>query len=484
MGLNLKMDEKDWQNTAAMNGLIDAIIETSHDAFIGMDAEGCVTHWNARAEAIFDWKRAEAVGHKLSDLIVPPELREAHCQGMARYLATGVGDVLNRRVSMQAQRRSGKLFSVEMTISVYTVGTQSSFFAFLHDTQERYATESALQELARTDTLTSLPNRRFFYERLQETMNRVQRTKRPVAIMFMDVDHFKSVNDSLGHDIGDLVLKEFGTRLKRAVRQVDFVARLGGDEFMVIAEEQAGEDSAAVIAQKIIDNMAADFAINDQRSLRVTTSIGIALYTGQALNADDLIRQADQAMYQAKRSGRNTYRFVQESGGGAAVQHSAKTLLSDFVVKPQADKKNPGFIQESLRALRTHLNMDIAFISRFTEGKREFLFVDADSDNPPIVPGGADLLEDSYCQRVIDGRLPEIIPDALLNDEALSLPATRLLPVRAHLSVPIVLKSGKIYGTYCCFSYSADQSLNERDRSMMRIFADMIGTLIEETSVA
>ncbi|WP_075795232.1 sensor domain-containing protein [Massilia putida] len=478
------MSKTNRQAASANGGLIDVIIETSHDAFIGMDAHGCITHWNAQAEAIFGWKRTEAVGHKLGDLIVPPHLRAAHSEGMERYLATGAEKVLNRRVTLQAQRRSGDLFSVEMTISVYTANAQPSFFAFLHDAQERYATESALLELARTDALTSLPNRRFLYERLQETMNRVQRTKRPVAVMFMDIDHFKSVNDSLGHDIGDLVLQEFGARLKRAVRQVDFVARLGGDEFMVIAEEQAGQDSAGVIARKIIDSMATDFAVNDCDRLHITTSIGIALYEGQALGVDDLIRQADQAMYQAKRSGRNTFRFVHDNRHDSAAQKVIRAPLSNFLVKPQVNRKNPDFIQESLRAIRTHLNMDVAFVSRFTDGKREFLFVDAEAENPPIAPGGADRLEESYCQRVVDGRLPEIMPDAFLNDEALSLPATRLLPVRAHLSVPIVLKSGKIYGTYCCFSYSADQSLNERDRNMMRIFADLIGTMVEEEMVA
>lgn len=474
------MSEDEQQKTTATWSLIDTIIETSHDAFIGMDAQGYVTHWNTQAETIFGWKCAEAVGHKLGDLIVPSHLREAHSLGMARYLATGVGSVLDRRVTLQAQRRSGELFLVEMTISAYLADAKPSFFAFLHDAQERYSTESALLELARTDTLTSLPNRRFLYERLQETMIRVQRTKRPVAVMFMDVDHFKNVNDSLGHDIGDLVLKEFGARLKRTIRQVDFVARLGGDEFMVIAEEQDGQDSATVIARKIIDHIADKFVINDQHSFQITTSIGIALYEGQAIEIDELIRQADQAMYQAKRSGRNTFRFVHNNKNSAAVQGSAQEALSNFLVKPKTHRKTPDYIQESLQAIRKHLSMDVAFISRFIDGKGEFIFVDAEAENPPLAPGGAYILEDSYCQRVIDGRLPEIIPDAFSNNEALSLPATRLLPIRAYLSVPIVLKSGEIYGMYCCFGYSADQSLNERDRNMMRIFANMIGKFVDE----
>lgn len=471
-------NEKDWSKSFKNSGLINAIVETSHDGFVGMDALGFITQWNAQAEAIFGWKRVDAIGRKLGDLIVPPDLRAAHSDGLTRYLATGVGNVLNRRVTLQAQRRSGELFPVEMTVSAYVESGQHIFFAFLHDAQERYATENALSKLARTDTLTGLPNRRLLHEKLQETMHRVQRTKRPVAVMFMDVDHFKSINDSLGHDIGDDVLREFGARLKRATRQVDFVARLGGDEFMVIAEEQVSHDSATGLARKITESVSADFEIKGHR-LNVTTSIGIVLYEGLILELDALIRQADQAMYQAKRSGRNTYRFFHSGKDGATAQGSSVEPLSNFLMKSQVQRKTPDFIQESLRAIRTHLDMDVAFVSRFTEGKREFLFVDADAKNPPIMPGGEDPLEDSYCQRVIDGRLPEIIPDAFLNDEALRLPATKLLPVRAHLSVPIKLKSGAIYGTYCCFSYKANQSLNERDRNMMRIFADLVAIQVE-----
>lgn len=465
--------------TPVAGGLINAIIETSHDGFIGMDARGLITHWNAQAESIFGWNRSEAIGQKLGDLIVPPDQREAHDRGLAHYLATGEGNVLNRRVNLTAQRRSGEQFPVEMTISAYSERNQPFFFAFLHDAQERHETESALLELTRTDPLTSLPNRRFLYERLEETMNRVRRTKRPMAVMFMDIDHFKSVNDRLGHDIGDLVLKEFGSRLRHTVREVDFVARLGGDEFMVLAEEQAGQESVSIIARKIIGSMAPDFTIK-KHSIPITTSIGIALYEGQEMALDELIRQADQAMYQAKRSGRNAFRFTHEEHKSAVVPDPESSLLSNLLVLPKANEKQTSFIQESLQAVRKHLGMDVAFVSRFTEGKRKFIFVDAEAENPPISPGGADLLEDSYCQRVIDGRLPEIIPDAFLNDEALSLPATKLLPVRAHLSVPIVLKNGETYGTYCCFSYHADQSLNDRDRNMMRMFADLVATMVED----
>ena len=125
--------------------------------------------------------------------------------------------------------------------------------------------------------------------------------------------------------------------------------------------------------------------------------------------------------------------------------------------------------------------MDVAFVSEFVSGRRFFRQVDAGgSRQAPIAVGGSDPVEDSYCQRVVDGRLPELIPDACLNAEALTLPATRALPVGAHVSVPIRLADGQVYGTLCCFSYTPDTTLTERDLGLMRVFAAMVGEQIQE----
>lgn len=137
------------------------------------------------------------------------------------------------------------------------------------------------------------------------------------------------------------------------------------------------------------------------------------------------------------------------------------------------------FLQNALHSIREHLGMEIAFISEFKSGRRIFRYVDSTEPNPPISVGGSDPLEDSFCQRVVDGRLPELMSDAFQNQHAMSLPVTKALPVRAHLSVPIRMKSGKVYGTYCCFSSRADQSMNSRDLDMMRIFAELIGRKLE-----
>lgn len=130
-------------------------------------------------------------------------------------------------------------------------------------------------------------------------------------------------------------------------------------------------------------------------------------------------------------------------------------------------------IRSMLHIVREHLGMDVAFVSEFAEGRRIFRQVDARGESP-IAVGGSDPLEDSYCQRVVDGRLPQLIADACENEEALTLPATRALPVGAHISVPLRMPDGALFGTFCCFSHRPDQSLNARDLGIMRAFAAIV----------
>lgn len=144
----------------------------------------------------------------------------------------------------------------------------------------------------------------------------------------------------------------------------------------------------------------------------------------------------------------------------------------------EADSPEQG-MQYLLRTIRAHLDMDVAFVSEFMEGRRYFRHVDASRPDAPVRVSGSDPIEKSYCQRVVDGRLPQLIQDAQRLPAARELPVTAALPMGAHLSVPLVLKDGRIYGTFCCFSSTANESLNERDLKMMRVFAEMASAHID-----
>jgi diguanylate cyclase (GGDEF)-like protein len=182
--------------------------------------------------------------------------------------------------------------------------------------RERRQAESALkfttdelERLAHHDILTGLPNRALFNDRLAQALHHAQRSDKLTALMYLDIDRFKSVNDTLGHAGGDELLKEFAGRLTHCVRVADTVARMGGDEFIILLEGLHGPDEVRVIAQKIIDSMQMEFSIGG-KPLRVTTSIGIALTGAAATTAETLIKQADAAMYEAKCASRNTFRVA------------------------------------------------------------------------------------------------------------------------------------------------------------------------------
>ncbi|MBC7699142.1 MAG: diguanylate cyclase [Massilia sp.] len=179
------------------------------------------------------------------------------------------------------------------------------------DITEQKALEVQLQRLAELDTLTGLPNRALFNDRLQSALARGGRHASPVALLLLDIDYFKQINDSLGHDAGDAVLQEFGRRLLTAVRLTDTVARLGGDEFSIILQELHSVSEVEMIAAKVVAAMAEDF-VHAGQSLRVTTSVGVA-YLGHPTDEApaSLIKLADQALYAAKSAGRNNYQLAE-----------------------------------------------------------------------------------------------------------------------------------------------------------------------------
>jgi len=175
---------------------------------------------------------------------------------------------------------------------------------------ERKQDEEALQQLAHNDTLTGLPNRTLFYDRMDQALAMTQRHKKKFAVLFLDLDHFKDINDTLGHDMGDQLLREAATRLQGCVRKMDTVARMGGDEFTVILTETKVPENVEVVARKILQSMLEPFALNETSS-KVGCSIGIAIYPDHGRDSETLLKHADVAMYNAKRK-RNTYCFFSD----------------------------------------------------------------------------------------------------------------------------------------------------------------------------
>jgi diguanylate cyclase (GGDEF)-like protein/PAS domain S-box-containing protein len=186
-------------------------------------------------------------------------------------------------------------------------GSVAGIYTLSTDVTALKQVEQRLSRLARVDALTGLPNRRQLQERLAEAVSRASRMRQPLALMFLDVDHFKSINDRAGHSTGDAVLREFGHRLRLAVRITDVVARFAGDEFVVLLEGLHAPQEAGLVAEKIVTSMRRPFVINGA-PLQVTTSVGVA-YGVRAAPHSPLMESADEALYEAKAAGRNTYRL-------------------------------------------------------------------------------------------------------------------------------------------------------------------------------
>lgn len=226
----------------------------------------------------------------------------------ALWDAIGRGETWNSETTERA--RDGSLYTVSQTITPMRndEGEIAYYIAIHEDVTAQKLSQERIEHMAHYDALTGLPNRALFYDRLKQAFSMAKRTQGGLALLFMDLDGFKQVNDGLGHRIGDLLLKAVAQRLSDCVRESDTVARLGGDEFTVILNEANDRGSVCKVADKIIGVIGLPFDLEGE-VVNIGVSIGIALQSGEAVSEDELVNSADQAMYAAKSAGKNTWRF-------------------------------------------------------------------------------------------------------------------------------------------------------------------------------
>ncbi len=273
-----------------------ALLEHAHDAVISIDEQGCVSQWNRAAERLFGWSPIETLGQPVAELVVPPSLRGEVATLIVRYATAERLEDAHQRVTLPAIDRGGRQLSVEVSLTATRVAGRWELTAFAHDVSERREFEARLRAMALSDGLTGLANRRSFMETLEKAVSRHARGGPALALLFLDLDGFKGINDEYGHHVGDLALQTFARRLEACVRKGDTVARLGGDEFTVLAEGIATLEQARAIADKIIDAMKPPL---EGHGVCLRASIGISLYQPPA-DASRFLREADHAMYHAK----------------------------------------------------------------------------------------------------------------------------------------------------------------------------------------
>ena len=273
------------------------------------------THVNDALAKLYAFAKAPMMlGHSLEELYDGPD-RE-------RLSATIIPSVRSRgrwRGEVTGKRRDGFSFPQEISLTALEDG---GMVCVVRDITERTYAEEQIKHLAYHDALTGLPNRLLFKDRLTVALSHAQRDSTRVAVLFLDLDRFKIVNDSLGHNVGDQLLQAVSTRIQSCVRDSDTVARLGGDEFTLLLPALTKSEDAAVVAQKIIDAVRYPFHI-EGREFFTTTSIGISIYPEDGTDASTLIKNADTAMYQAKEQGRDNYQLFNAFVNARALQRIA-----------------------------------------------------------------------------------------------------------------------------------------------------------------
>jgi len=308
------------KTVATLNALRDSearvrlLLDSTSEAIYGVDTQGICTFANPACVRMLGYaSEDDLIGKRIHDLIhyAYPDGRPYPMEDCAVRVATLAGQAGHRNDEVH-WRADGSSFPVEYwSHPMYKDGELvGSVVAFI-DISEHKQTEAELHRLAYYDSLTGLPNRVLFNDRLHQALTDARRRSRLVALMLLDIDRFKIVNDTLGHEAGDCLLREIAARLQHSIRDGDTVSRLGGDEFALVFADVGNMLDVAQLAQKVLSQFAAPVAVGG-REVFTGASIGIALYPADTEDADSLLKFADSAMYHAKESGRNNCQFYSQ----------------------------------------------------------------------------------------------------------------------------------------------------------------------------
>jgi diguanylate cyclase (GGDEF)-like protein/PAS domain S-box-containing protein len=293
------------------------LFEDSADANWLMDEKGFLD-CNSAALQMFGYPAGAPMLHP-ADISPPNQPDGTNSRTAAEQKMAAA--FLNRKERFEwlHQRKNGDVFPAEVCLTALTLSGRPSLLATVRDISDRKLAEERVQFLAFYDALTGLPNRTLLLDRLNKALADARRQEYKIALLFLDLDRFKDINDSLGHSVGDLFLQEVAERLKRFARDQDTVARLGGDEFLIMLTHVKDTPDAAIAAERLMDAMTAEFVIQGH-SLNVRCSVGISIFPEHGADRETLIKNADAAMYSAKGSSRNNFRFFTADMNAQAVE--------------------------------------------------------------------------------------------------------------------------------------------------------------------
>ncbi len=311
---------------------IRAVMDNVLDAIVTIDERGIIESVNPAVGRLFGYGEEELVGSNVS-MLMPEPYRSEHDEYIRRYLETGESRILGTGREAEGRRKDGSVFPIDLAVSEMKIGQSRYFIGIIRDITERKEQIKALEYQALHDALTGLPNRALLADRLQHAILSAQRNQTSLALLLTDLDHFKEINDTLGHHHGDLILKQVARRMRDLVRSSDTVARLGGDEFAILLPT-ADQNHARQVAEKIIQAVEQPFELEGQNFV-LGASIGIALFPDHGDDGHTLLRCADVAMYSAKRKRRGYAIYQSEQDRHSVEQLALKRELHDAITQEQ-----------------------------------------------------------------------------------------------------------------------------------------------------
>lgn len=288
------------------------LVESSPDMIFTLDGSGRFTYINPRVRALLGYDRSALIKRPFTTLVMPEDIDRI--DALLSQPSNLPGESFSVELRLRCRREGGEGGSITVSLTGIPMVTQENdrrvvgLYGVARDISERKRAEEIISFQAYHDQLTHLPNRVLFKDRLELAIAQAQRRTGALAVMFLDIDRFKLVNDTFGHAEGDLLLRTIANRLSATLRRGDTLARLGGDEFTMLLPDINQPEDAEVIARKVLDALGTPVTLS-QGEFRATVSIGIALFPRDGTTAEDLTRHADAAMYQVKRSGKNAFRF-------------------------------------------------------------------------------------------------------------------------------------------------------------------------------
>jgi diguanylate cyclase (GGDEF)-like protein/PAS domain S-box-containing protein len=289
-----------------------AVSDVAMDAILMHDAETRITLWNPAAERMFGYSADEAVGRHVFEFLTPERAREKALAGIKRLFEAGGAGILARAVELPALRKDGVEIPIELSAASFLLGSDRQVISIVRDITDRKQAEEQMRRLARHDGLTGLSNRAVFIEALGQAIDLAGRGEANFAVLCLDLDRFKDVNDTLGHPVGDELLQAVAQRIQAIIRKTDLAARFGGDEFAILQTELREPANAAVLAHKVLKALQEPYLIGGN-IVRGGSSIGIAVYGPESREAETLLSHADMALYRAKAEGRGIYRFFTDA---------------------------------------------------------------------------------------------------------------------------------------------------------------------------